>query len=84
MRVHGPDGRVWVIARRPQPPRVLATLMPGTQWLVEARAADEVRRWEARSRRAAGQLVVDIALALRTGAEGPAGEQPLEDPAGEA
>lgn len=84
MRVHGPDGRVWVIARRPHPQRALAALMPGTRWLVEARTADEVRHWEARSRRAAGQLVIDVALALRTGAEGPAGELPLEDPAEEA
>lgn len=80
MRVYGPDGRVWTIGRRPNPPRAFAVLIPGTQWLVEAKAGDEVRRWRARSRRAAGQLVVDLALALRTGAEGPSGELPLDDP----
>jgi hypothetical protein len=74
MRVYGPDGRVWTVARRPDPPRPLGALLPGGRWLVEATTEDEVRRWGAGSRRAASVLVEEVALALRTGAESPAGE----------
>jgi hypothetical protein len=74
MRVHGPDGRVWAVARRPDPPRPLAALLPGGRWVVEATTEGEVRRWGAGSRRAASVLVEEVALALRTGAERPAGE----------
>jgi hypothetical protein len=83
MRVHGPDGRVWAVVRRPDPPRPLGALLPGGRWLVEATTDDEVRRWEASSRRDATQLVDDVALALRTGAESPAGELPARDDASE-
>jgi hypothetical protein len=76
MRVHGPDGRVWSVARRTDPPRALGALLPGGRWIVEATTDDEVRRWEAASRRDAAQLVDLVALALRTGAESPAGELP--------
>jgi hypothetical protein len=79
MRVHGPDGRVWKVLRRPDPPRMLGTLLPGGRWVVEAATTDEVRRWEGGSRRAAAQLVEEVALALRTGAESPAGELPVDD-----
>ena len=40
---------------------------------------DEVRRWAVSSRRAAATTVTDVALALRTGAEGPPGEVLPED-----
>jgi hypothetical protein len=79
MRVHGPDGRVWTVARRTDPPKALGALFPNARWVVEATTDDEVRRWEAGSRRDAVQLVDDVALALRTGAESPAGELPRED-----
>jgi hypothetical protein len=81
MRVHGPDGRVWSVARRTDPPRVLGALLPGGQWVVEATTDDEVRRWGAASRRDAAQLVDLVALALRTGAESPSGELPAGGPA---
>jgi hypothetical protein len=79
VRAHGPDGRVWTVARRPDPPRVLGRLLPGSRWLVEATTEDEVRRWSAASGRAAASLVTEVALALRTGAEGPAGELPADE-----
>jgi hypothetical protein len=76
MIVHGPDGRVWEISRRPEPPRPLARLLPGSTWQVEARTDDEVRRWEGGTRREAAGMVDEVALALRTGAAGPGGELP--------
>jgi hypothetical protein len=79
MRVHGPDGRVWTVVRRTDPPRALGAVLPGGRWIVEATTDDEVRRWEAASRRAAAQLVDEVALALRTGAESPAGELPVRN-----
>jgi hypothetical protein len=79
MIVNGPDGRAWEVVRVPDPPGALASLRPGGRWLVEARASDEVRRWECASRRTAGELVTEVALALRTGAEGPPGELPVDD-----
>ncbi len=81
MKVYGPDGRVWVISRRATKPGPLASLRPGGRWVVEAETDNEIRRWEAASRHAAGVLVGEVALTLRTGAEGPAGELPPdEDP----
>lgn len=73
MRVHGPDGREWQVVRRPDPPRPLGWVLPGP-WHVVATAQGETRRWAATSRRAARRMVADVALALRTGAEGPSGE----------
>jgi hypothetical protein len=78
VRAHGPDGRVWTVARRPDPPRPLGRLLPG-RWVVEARTEDEVRRWPAASGRAAANLATEVALALRTGSEGPPGELPPGD-----
>lgn len=72
--VNAPDGRPWEVIRRTEPPSVVAGLLPGARWVVEARSGDERRLWEASSRAAAGQLRTQIALALRTGAEGPPGE----------
>jgi hypothetical protein len=81
MKVHGPDGRVWAVTRRPDPPGLLGLLLPRGRWVVEAVADDEVRRWAAASRWAASALLGEVALALRTGAEGPAGELPPDQPA---
>jgi hypothetical protein len=79
MIVHGPDGRVWEISRRPEPPKPLARVLPGSTWQVEARTEDEVRRWEGGRRREAAAVVGEVALALRTGSRGPEGELPPED-----
>lgn len=74
MKAHGPDGRVWDIARRPEPQRALAGLLPGTTWVVEATTENETRMWQARSRSDATRLVSSVAMALRTGGPSPVGE----------
>lgn len=74
MKVNGPDGRLWTIARRTEPPSAFGAFLPGQRWIVEATAGDERRIWDAPSRGGARSLVAEVALALRTGAEGPAGE----------
>jgi hypothetical protein len=81
MRVHGPDGRVWDIARRPEPARAFAALRPGTTWAVEATTGEETRTWRAKSRGDASRLVSAVAMALRTGGPSPAGEldRPTDD-----
>jgi hypothetical protein len=79
VKVFGPDGRAWTIARQPQTSSLLAWVSPKADWMVEARAEDdERRRWHAAGRRAATALTEQVGLALRTGAEGPAGELPPE------
>ena len=78
MRVHGPDGRVWRIQRRPDKPSAGAYLAPGP-WRVDATTDDERRRWIAPGWLASGRLRDDVALALRTGSEGPAGEVVVAD-----
>ena len=83
MRVHGPDGRVWTVTRRPEPPGLVGLVLPRGRWVVEASTDDEVRRWAATSRWAASNLAGEVALALRIGAEGPAGELPASDAAEE-
>jgi len=56
---------------------VLAWVNPQADWVVEAAAEDdERRRWRAAGRRAAASLTEQVGLALRTGAQGPAGELP--------
>lgn len=81
MTVYGPDGRMWTIGRGPEAAGLAARLTPGP-WIVQAVASDdEVRRWRTDGRRSAAALVVEVALALRTGAEGPPGELPPERPA---
>lgn len=75
MKANGPDQRLWTITRRPEAPGALAGWLPGRTWLVEAVTDDEERCWQASSRRAAGRLMSDVALALRTGGPGPAGER---------
>ena len=81
MRVHGPDGRVWDVARRPESAGALARLLPGTVWLVEARTEDETRLWRAGSRSDATRLVSAVAMALRTGSASPPGELDTGDAA---
>ncbi|MFA9429460.1 hypothetical protein [Egicoccus sp. AB-alg2] len=84
MKSHGPDGRVWEVARRPDPQRPLAALLPGTTWLVEARTDDETRLWRAGSRAEASKLVATVAMALRTGGPSPTGELSANDLGGGA
>ncbi len=76
--VHGPDGRVWRIGRRPDKPGAAGYLTPGA-WRVDAITGDERRRWIAAGWRASARLRDDVALALRTGSEGPAGEVAVTD-----
>jgi hypothetical protein len=84
VKVFGPDGRAWSIVRRPQTTSMVAWISPQADWVVEARAEDdEVRCWHAAGRRAATALTEQVGLALRTGAEGPAGELPPEAPGGD-
>lgn len=78
MTVHGPDGRIWEVSKRPVAPGLLGRLR-SDGWQVEARTEDEVRRWEPTSRREATAMVDEVALALRTGAPGPPGELPPDD-----
>ncbi|MFO7779274.1 MAG: hypothetical protein R6V28_13055 [Nitriliruptoraceae bacterium] len=73
IEVHGPDGRVWRIARRPARPGVAGYLVPGA-WRIDAVTTDERRRWLAPGLRGSGGLRDDVALALRTGSDGPPGE----------
>lgn len=71
--VHGPDGRVWRIGRRPDRAGAAGYLTPGP-WRIEAVTDDERRRWLAGGFLSSSALRDDVALALRTGSEGPAGE----------
>lgn len=80
MRAYSPDERAWTVDRRPEPAGVLQKFRPSATWVVEARTDGEVRRWMAPSRRAARSLVDEVALALRTGGEGPPGELADDDP----
>ncbi len=73
IRVHGPDGRVWQIRRRPEQGGVSGYLGVGA-WIVEATTEGDRRRWRSRGVAGSSRLRDDVALALRTGAEGPAGE----------
>jgi hypothetical protein len=76
--VHGPDGRVWEVRRRPEQPGAAGYVGVGP-WLVEATTAGERRRWRSRNLIASSHLRDEVALALRTGAEGPAGEVPADE-----
>ena len=78
IEVHGPDGRVWRIARRPDKPGASGYLTPGA-WRIDAVTDDERRRWLASGLFASAGLRDDVALALRTGSEGPAGEVAVTD-----
>lgn len=78
IEVHGPDGRVWRIHRRPAKTGLAGYLTPGP-WRIDAVTDDERRRWLASGLLASPALRDDVALALRTGAEGPAGEVAVTD-----
>ncbi|MFP4233970.1 MAG: hypothetical protein ACLFUG_03470 [Nitriliruptoraceae bacterium] len=82
-RVHGPDGRVWEVRRRPERPGPLGYLGIGP-WLVEATTTGERRRWRSPGLAGSGRLRDDVALALRTGADGPSGEVALPADGAEA
>ena len=81
IEVHGPDGRVWRIARRPDKPGAAGYLTPGA-WRIDAVTQDERRRWLASGLLASAGLRDDVALALRTGSDGPGGEVAVTDDEG--
>lgn len=72
--VFGPDGRKWQVVRRAEGDSPLARLLRRSRWVIEATTEDEpaeTRHWYAGRRSEADRLVTDVAMALRTGAEGP-------------
>lgn len=78
--VYAPDGRCWRIVRAPRGEALSTRLMRREGWRVRAVTPgppEERREWHAASRGEANQLVEEVALALRTGAEGPP-EPPAE------
>ena len=76
--VHGPDGRVWEIQRRPARPGAVGFVAPGP-WQIDAVTMGERRRWMAEGFLSSSRLRSDVALALRTGSEGPGGEVAVND-----
>lgn len=72
--VYAPDGRAWRILRAPRGETLSTRLLKSEGWRVRATTSgppEETREWHAASRGEATRLVDEIALALRTGAEGP-------------
>jgi hypothetical protein len=72
--VYGPDGRQWTVTRRPLG-GVVARLLRNGGWVVEAVTEGppaETRQWHAERGGGAHDLVDQVALAIRTGAAGPA------------
>lgn len=72
--VYAPDGRAWTVIRRAEGGSVVARLLRSSGWVIEAMTEDpppETRHWRADSRQEANDVLDDVALALRTGAEGP-------------
>lgn len=72
--VYAPDGRAWTVVRRAEGGGVVARLLRSGGWIIEASTEDppaETRHWRADSRQEANDVLDDVALALRTGAEGP-------------
>lgn len=73
-QVYAPDGRAWIVTRRPRGDALVTRLLRSEGWVVEASTAGppaERRLWHADGGPEAGRLVDAVALALRTGAEGP-------------
>lgn len=73
-KVYGPDGRQWHVTRRMESGSLMARLLRRSRWVVEAATEDdpaETRHWYATRRSEADDLVQEVAMALRTGAEGP-------------
>ncbi len=72
--VFGPDGRAWVVTRRVDGTGLAARVLHIGPWLVEATTDGppaEVRHWSAPNRVQAMALLEEVAMSLRTGAEGP-------------
>lgn len=72
--VYGPDGRQWQVGRRVESGSLVSRLLRRARWVVEAQTDDdppETRHWYAGKRSEADDLVQEIAMALRTGSEGP-------------
>lgn len=71
--VYGPDGRPWQLSRKRSSGGLLGR-RGGSRWVVEATTAGppaESRHWYAERRAAAKELLQVVAMALRTGTEGP-------------
>lgn len=72
--VYAPDGRPWQVVRRVESGGLLGRLTGRSRWIVEATTPGppaESRHWYADRKAAANELVETVAMALRTGAEGP-------------
>lgn len=72
--VYGPDGRQWQVGRRLESASLVSRLLRRSRWVVEAQTdgdPPETRHWYAARRSEADDLVQEIAMALRTGSEGP-------------
>ena len=72
--VFGPDERRWEVTRRVEGGSLSARLLRRSRWVIEATTEDEpaeTRHWYAEKRSDAEELVREVAMALRTGAEGP-------------
>jgi hypothetical protein len=72
--VNGPDGREWVVTRFREGEGPLAKLSRRARYVVEARTEgppEDVRHWFAPKMADANRLVEEVAMALRTGSEGP-------------
>lgn len=72
--VFGPDGREWQVTRRLEGAPLTARLLRRARWVVEATTESEpseTRHWYANKRSQADDLVREVAMALRTGTEGP-------------
>lgn len=70
----GPDGRRWEVSRRVEADSLGARLLGRSRWVVEATTDEEpveTRHWYAEKRSGADDLVREVAMALRTGTEGP-------------
>lgn len=73
-QVNAPDGRTWVVTRAREGESLFARLSPRGRHIVRARTEGppaETRRWYAANGAEARHLLEEVALALRTGAEGP-------------
>lgn len=71
--VNGPDGREWIVTRAREGDG-MAKLARRARYVIEARTAgppEEVRHWYADRRGDAARLVDEVAMALRTGGDGP-------------
>lgn len=72
--VFGPDGREWQITRRVEEGPLTNRLLGRSRWVIEAVTTGEPaesRHWYADRRSQADEVVREVAMALRTGAEGP-------------